>query len=183
MKRKDIPFRHVLRLLKIHTLAVAPLIRNGDILGILVCGSMRSDRSYSQDDLEMLKGLANQVTIAISNASMFEQVRNGRERQRKLAKGLIEVQEAERSHIARDLHDHLGQSLTGVQFMLESVKNMASNVQKPQLNEVQKFVGDIIAQVRELSLNLRPSMLDDIGLLPTLKWHFERYTIQTGIKS
>jgi signal transduction histidine kinase len=180
--RKDIPIRHVLRLLKIHTLAVAPLIRSDNVIGILVCGSIKSDRSYSQDDLELLKGLANHVTIAISNASMFEQVRSGRERQRKLAKGLIEVQETERRNIARDLHDHFGQSLTGLQFMLESIKNKASDVQKPQLNEIQEFVGDIIEQVRELSLNLRPSMLDDIGLLPTLKWLFERYTNQTGIK-
>jgi signal transduction histidine kinase len=42
-------------------------------------------------------------------------------------------------------------------------------------------VSDIIGQVREMSLNLRPSMLDDMGLLPTLLWHFDRYTRQTGI--
>ena len=179
--RKDIPARHVLRLLKIRALAVAPLIRNNDVVGILVCGSIKSDRSYSQDELEMLKDLATHVTIAISKASMFEQVRNGRERQRKLAKGLVEVQETERRNIARDLHDHFGQSLTSLQFMLESIKSKASDLQKQQLGEIQKFVGDITAQVRELSLNLRPSMLDDLGLLPTLKWHFERYTNQTGI--
>jgi signal transduction histidine kinase len=40
----------------------------------------------------------------------------------------------------------------------------------------------LIEQIREMSLNLRPSMLDDIGLIPTLQWHFERYTKQTGIK-
>jgi signal transduction histidine kinase len=130
----------------------------------------------------MLTGLANHVTIAISNASMFEQVRNGRERQRKLAKGLVEVQETERRNIARDLHDHFGQSLTGLQFMLESFKNKASESQKSKLDEIQKYVGDIIAQVREMSLNLRPSMLDDMGLLPTLKWHIERFTTQTGIQ-
>jgi signal transduction histidine kinase len=132
--------------------------------------------------LGMLNGLANHVTIAISNASLFEQVRNGREHQRILAKGLVEVQETERRNIAKELHDHFGQSLTGLQFMLESFKNTASEPQKTKLNEIQKYVGDIIAQVREMSLNLRPSMLDDTGLLSTLKWHFERFTSQTGIK-
>ena len=76
----------------------------------------------------------------------------------------------------------LDKSLTGLQFMLESFKNKVNDPLKPQLGEIQKYVGEIIAQVREMSLNLRPSMLDDIGLLPTLKWHFERFTNQTGIK-
>lgn len=180
--RQNIPYKPLLRFLKIRSLAVAPLIRNGDVIGILVCGSPGSVRSYSSDELGLLNGLANHVTIAISNASMFEQVRNGRERQRKLAKGLVEVQETERRNIARDLHDHFGQSLTGLQFMLESFKNKASESQKSKLDEIQKYVGDIIAQVREMSLNLRPSMLDDMGLLPTLKWHIERFTTQTGIQ-
>jgi PAS domain S-box-containing protein len=182
MTRKDIPYKPILRYLKIRSLAVAPLIRHAEVIGILVCGSPGGVRSYSQDELGMLNGLANHVTIAISNASMFEQVRNSRERQRKLAKGLVEVQETERRNIARDLHDHFGQSLTSLQFMLESFKNKVNDPLKPQLGEIQKYVGEITAQVREISLNLRPSMLDDIGLLPTLKWHFERFTNQTGIK-
>lgn len=180
--RREVPYSSMLRLLKVRALAVAPLLRNNNVIGILVGGSIGSDRIYSRDELEMLKGLANHVSIAISNASMFEQMRIGRERQRKLAKGLIEVQEAERRTIARDLHDHFGQSLTGLQFLLESVKDGASDSHKQQLVEIQAFVGDIISQVRELSLNLRPSMLDDMGLLPTLKWHFERFAHQTGIE-
>ena len=179
---KDIPYRHILRLYKIRSLALAPLIRNNDVIGILICGSMGNERSYSSDELELLKGLADHVTIAISNASMFEQVRKGRERQRILSKSLVDVQEAERRHIARELHDHLGQALTGLQFMLETTKKRAVDDQKQQLEEIQKHVSDIIMQIREMSLNLRPGMLDDIGLLPTLKWHIERYTNQTGIK-
>jgi PAS domain S-box-containing protein len=178
----NIPYRSVLRLLKIRTLAVAPLIRNSDVIGILVCGSPENIRNYPHDELGILDDLANHVTIAISNASLFEQVRNGRERQRTLAKGLVEVQETERQNIARDLHDHFGQSLTGLQFMLESLKHKVDDPIKPELSEIQEYVGDIIAQVREMSLSLRPSILDDIGLVPTLKWHFERFANQTGIK-
>jgi signal transduction histidine kinase len=168
--------------LKIRSLAIATLFRNENVIGVLVCGSVGDVRNFSQDELELLKGLADHVSVAISNASLFEQVRQGRERQRKLAKGLIEVQEAERRKIARDLHDQLGQGLTGLQIMLESTKNKAEDPLAERLAEIQKVVGDIIMQVREMSLSLRPSMLDDIGLLPTLKWHFERYSVQTGIK-
>ena len=65
--------------------------------------------------------------------------------------------------------------------MLEATKNNTPTEQHKQLDEIQTAVADIIMKVREMSLNLRPSMLDDIGLLPTLQWHFERYTNQTGI--
>jgi signal transduction histidine kinase len=94
----------------------------------------------------------------------------------------VEIQETERRHIARELHDQIGQVLTGLQFMLESTKNQAGEEQSNRISEAQETVSGLIEQIREMSLNLRPSMLDDIGLLPTLTWHFERYTKQTGIK-
>jgi signal transduction histidine kinase len=113
---------------------------------------------------------------------LFEQVRVGRERQRKLSKSLVDIQEAERRHIAQELHDHLGQILTGLQFMLETTKQQATGMQRSKLEEIQDSVSDIIREVREMSLNLRPSMLDDMGLVLTLLWHFDRYTSQTGIR-
>jgi signal transduction histidine kinase len=53
--------------------------------------------------------------------------------------------------------------------------------QKSDIMEIQNSVTDIIERVREMSLNLRPSMLDDLGLIPTLKWHLDRFASQTGI--
>ena len=66
--------------------------------------------------------------------------------------------------------------------MLESSKNQAGEARIDKLSEAQETVGSLIEQIREMSLNLRPAMLDDIGLLPTLLWHFERYTKQTGVE-
>jgi signal transduction histidine kinase len=130
----------------------------------------------------LLKGLADQAAISITNASLFEQVRRGREQQKALTTRLVEIQETERRHIARELHDQIGQVLTGLQFMLESSKNQVADTQTNKISEAQETVSGLIEQIREMSLNLRPAMLDDIGLLPTLLWHFERYTKQTGIE-
>jgi signal transduction histidine kinase len=66
--------------------------------------------------------------------------------------------------------------------MLESAKRQEGDAQKASLEEIQKTVGDVIGQVREMSLNLRPGMLDDMGLLPTLQWHLERFSRQTNIQ-
>jgi signal transduction histidine kinase len=178
--QKDVPMRNLLRLLGINHLAVAPLVRNQDVIGALVCGSVRK-QGFSQDDRDFLNGLAEHIMIAISNTRLFEHVRLGRERQRMLSRSNVDIQEAERRRIARELHDHLGQSLTGFQFMLESVKHQVDEAHKPGIAEIQSSVADIIEQVREMSLNLRPSILDDLGLVPTVKWHIDRYTKQTGI--
>src|SRR5688572_6763881 len=178
--RKDIPFRNILSLLGIRHLAVAPLVRNNVVIGTLICGTVEM-QEFSLENLELITGLAEHIMMAISNTSLFEQVRLGRERQRLLSKSVVEIQEAERRRIARELHDHLGQTLTGIQFMLESIKNQMDEPQKSNIIDVQNSVTDIIGQVREMSLNLRPSMLDDLGLNQTLKWHLDRYTNQTGI--
>jgi signal transduction histidine kinase len=151
------------------------------VIGVLISAFSQQPKKLLEDEVALLKGLADQATSAIVNAELFEQVRAGRERQRKLAKSLVDVQEAERRRIARELHDHLGQILTGLQFMLESVKNQTTGAQRSDLEQIQEAVSDIIREVREMSLNLRPSMLDDLGLVPTLRWHIDRYTTQTGI--
>lgn len=132
-------------------------------------------------DTELIQGIADQAAISITNASLFDQVRQGRRRQHALAQSLVTIQEAERRSIARELHDHLGQSLTGLQFMLEREKKERPRGRSAGIEEMQMFVVDLIEQIRELSHRLRPSMLDDLGLRPTLLWHVERYTRQTGI--
>jgi len=161
---------------------VAALFTRDEIMGALISIFPDNRPAISEDDVALLKGLADQASSAIENAELFEQVRLGRERQQVLAKSLVDVQEAERRHVARELHDQLGQALTGLQFMLEGAKAHAGEASTSVLGEIQKHVADIMEQTREISLRLRPSMLDDLGLLATLHWHFDRYSGQTGIR-
>ncbi|HBX69086.1 MAG TPA: hypothetical protein DEH25_06820 [Chloroflexi bacterium] len=99
-----------------------------------------------------------------------------------LSRRLVEVQEAERRQIARELHDEIGQALTGLKLLLGmNARNLPEEAQ-PGLGEVQTLVVDLMGQVRQLSLDLRPAMLDDLGLIPALLWHFERYERQTQIR-
>jgi signal transduction histidine kinase len=166
----------------VKTLALAALFRGKELIGALIAAFAHEPKTLLEDELSLLRGLSDQAAGAIENAELFEQVRVGRERQRKLSKSLVDIQEAERRHIAQELHDHLGQILTGLQFMLETTKQQATGMQRSKLEEIQDSVSDIIREVREMSLNLRPSMLDDMGLVLTLLWHFDRYTSQTGIR-
>jgi PAS domain S-box-containing protein len=178
----NLPYFEFSQKTDIKTLALAALFRGNDLIGALISAFTHKPKVLPEDEVALLRGLADQASSAIENAELFEQVRAGREHEHKLAKSLVDIQEAERRHIAKELHDHLGQVLTGLQFMLETAKNQAGGELRSNLEEIQNSVSDIIGQVREMSLNLRPSMLDDMGLLPTLQWHLERFTKQTGIQ-
>lgn len=182
LQESALPYFERFKKADVRTVAIAALLRGNHLVGALISVFTQQPRNLPDDEIALLRGLADQASSAIENAELFEQVRAGRERQRKLAKSLVDVQETERRHIAKELHDHLGQLLTGLQFMLETTKNQSSGKQRSSLEEIQNSVTDIIEQVREMSLNLRPSMLDDMGLIPTLLWHIDRYTKQTQIR-
>jgi PAS domain S-box-containing protein len=126
--------------------------------------------------------LGTQAAIAIQNRRLFTQVLAGRERLQALSQQLVAVQEAERRRIARELHDEIGQSLTGLKLVLEMISRLPVERMLDRLREAQVAVTDLMAYVRELSLDLRPAMLDDLGLLPALLWHFDRYMAQTNMR-
>jgi PAS domain S-box-containing protein len=108
--------------------------------------------------------------------------KRAQEQLRDYARRLLEVQEGERRYLARELHDEVGQTLTGLKLSLERCARLAPAEVRDALAESQALVRDLTSRVRDLSLRLRPTMLDDLGLLPALLWHFERYTAQTGVR-
>ena len=99
-----------------------------------------------------------------------------------LSRRLMEVQEAERRKIALELHDEIGQVLTGLKLSLEIGSRLPAEEVGANLDQARALVNDLMARVRKLSLDLRPAMLDDLGLLPTLLWHIEHYTAQTQVR-
>ena len=177
-----IPYLNKIRDMDVRSLAISGMYHNHILTGILVAQTHGIIREFTQEDLELLRGLTDHASIAVGNAILFEQVISSRERQQALTRRLVDVQEEERRNLARELHDQIGQMMTGLQFSLSALLPMASSEQKSKVIEIQKMVGNLIAQTREISINLRPSMLDDTGLILTLIWHFNRFTSQTDIK-
>ena len=91
---------------------------------------------------------------------------------RRLSHRLLEVQEQERGHIARELHDEVGQSLTAAIINLQS--EMQADTSFAYANEHLQQLNTILCQVRDMALDLRPSMLDDLGLESALQWLLDR---------
>lgn len=147
------------------------------ILSIYACGEVRD---FSEDEISLLTGFANQAAVAISNAMLFEQVRSGRENLQALSRRLVEVQEEERRSIARALHDEFGQALTGLKMLFNTLPELAEPA-AGRLQMGRSVVDELIERTRSISLDLRPSMLDDLGLLPALLWHIERCREQSKL--
>jgi signal transduction histidine kinase len=117
----------------------------------------------------------------------LQETEEGRQRLEALSRRLVELQEIERSEIARELHDEIGQLLTGLKLMIassakrEGRENGPSSPHAADHDEMAAIVNELIGRLRDLSMNLRPPMLDEIGLVPTLQWHFERYSTRTKV--
>jgi PAS domain S-box-containing protein len=162
------------------SLVSVPLETLGKTVGVMTIIS-RQEGQLAPERLSMLTAIGNQVGVAIENAQLFEAVSQGRERLQILSQRLVEVQENERRYIARELHDEIGQALTGLKLVLDMAARSPGEDIGESLREALALVDELMTQVRNLSLDLRPTMLDDLGLLPALLWHCGRYTDQTGV--
>lgn len=123
------------------------------------------------------------VAFDISELKTAEEaLKKSAEQLQTLSRRLMEVQELERRNIALELHDEIGQVLTGLKLTLEVSKKLPAAEVGDSLAQASGLVNELMARVRKLSLDLRPAMLDDLGLLPTLLWQIEHYTAQTHVK-
>lgn len=114
--------------------------------------------------------------------ALYEEVEQARLRLEHLSRRLVRVQEQERRRIALELHDEVGQLLTVLKLSLETVDVAQPEATRRTLDEAKAVIDTLADDVRALSLNLRPSMLDDLGLAPTLAWYMKRFTAQTNIQ-
>jgi signal transduction histidine kinase len=115
------------------------------------------------------------------HSSLLDQIKTGRERSQRLARQLLQAQEQERRRLARELHDEIGQALTAVNLNLQALESKLPAKSLQPLAESLAIVDQALQQVRSLSLDLRPAMLDDLGLAAALRWYVDRLAQRTGI--
>ena len=110
-----------------------------------------------------------------------QELREAKLRLQALSNRMLEVQEAERRHIARELHDEIGQSLTAIKLNLEALQHrVGDDTARRLVAEITGVAGQVLDQVRQLSLDLRPPQLDDLGLSAALHWLVQRHSRTEG---
>jgi signal transduction histidine kinase len=119
-------------------------------------------------------------------AARFHEISSARVALQELSARLLAAHEDERKSIARELHDEVGQSLTGVLVEMANLSTLIrtnkTDLLEPKATEIKKLVEDSIIVVRNMALLLRPPMLDDLGLLPALQWQAREITRRSGIR-
>ncbi|MBV9387726.1 MAG: ATP-binding protein [Chroococcidiopsidaceae cyanobacterium CP_BM_ER_R8_30] len=123
-----------------------------------------------------------ELRAEIAQRQQAEEIQRKTQKRLKTLSGkLIEAQEAERRLIARELHDEIGQALTAVKINLQALQRAYGDKIAASVHESINIVEVALQQVRSLSLDLRPSLLDDLGLVAALRWYVDRQTKRAGI--
>jgi signal transduction histidine kinase len=135
----------------------------------------RTSRTFTDDEVSFVWSLAGVLASAIEQRRAAGELRQKREELRTLSRKLIAAQEAERRLIARELHDDFGQVLTAIKLNLMRTDADA--------NESIALVDGAIARMRDLAQDLRPPMLDELGLEAALRSHVDREARRAGLEA
>ncbi|MCG6919013.1 MAG: PAS domain-containing protein [Deltaproteobacteria bacterium] len=174
-----------------------PVALAGELVGQIALANKREN--YTGLDLEAIRRLAEFYALAIQRAraeealqqahdelemrvdkrtaelvEAYEKLKQSEQELRVLSSQLLTVQEQERSRIARELHDGIGQSLSSIKFRVEDAlgqinKDLTASGVK-SLNNLIPLIQNTVEEVRRITMDLRPSTLDDLGILATIAW-------------
>ncbi|MCB0171196.1 MAG: PAS domain S-box protein [Anaerolineae bacterium] len=166
----------------IHSLLIVPLRVPDRIIGTLGLSRDRPGAPYTADHQLFLQQIADRAALFVENARLFGEVKQQTDHLRALARRLAETQEIERQALARELHDQVGQNLTGLDLNLNIIQAQLAAVSAPTRDLIQgrladsmALVEDMAERVRDLMSELSPSVLDDFGLIAALTWYGQRF--------
>jgi hypothetical protein len=134
-------------------------------------------------ELSLAKGKTTEGVFFTGIVRDITDRKRAEEEIRHLSQQLIRAAEEERKRLARDLHDELGQALTALHFSMEAMHDSLPaemKAQKGTCDELIRQVEELGDSIRSLSSELRPDMLDDLGLIPTLQWYIKDFVKRVG---
>jgi two-component system sensor histidine kinase UhpB len=144
-------------------------------------GSLELNTDITQQKLvqEALKAAHEELELRVKERTT--DLSDANKRLQILSQRLMEVQELERRAIARDLHDEIGQALTAIKLNLrEFGETVTAEGMEKQVSDSLLILDQVLRHIRNLSLDLRPSMLDELGLVPALRWYVGRQAERAG---
>jgi signal transduction histidine kinase len=165
--------------------ASVPLKSKDKVLGIInVAGdSHRHSPPFTEEELQLLTAIGQQIGVAVENAALYEELHQKERLRGQLLEKVITVQEEERKRIARELHDETGQVLTSLMVGLKVLEGAASRPEvQEKASQLRAVAGQTLDGVHRLALELRPSVLDDLGLVAAMQRYFKDWGENFGLR-
>ena len=172
----------------------SPLIEDGQLQGFVCTNTDITDLKHAEDKirqyLKQLEKMVEKRTVDLrleidEHKVTFMKLEKSQEKLRNLARHLQTVREEERSGLAREIHDELGQSLTAIKMDLSTLDVQIPDKQTiliEKLKSMVNIVNSSLSTVRKISSKLRPALLDDLGLIPSIKWQVNDFRERSKIK-
>ncbi len=152
--------------------AGVPLLSKGRILGVINIASHEAHK-FSPEDIQLLENIAVQIAIAVENTKLHREVQQKDEIRGELLREILSIQEEERKRIARELHDETSQTLASLAASLEAMNGMlppGTDKIKTRLRKAQSLSISALDEMHKLIYELRPTLLDDLGLVAATRW-------------
>jgi PAS domain S-box-containing protein len=153
--------------------------------GALICAvsftSMRIYRDWPDEMVARLRLVGEIFANAIARKRAAKELEEANHQLRFLFRRLFEVQEEERRHLARELHDEVGQALTAAKINLQAAIKESDGAKSKRIDETTAILERLLGQVRQISLDLRPSTLDDLGLVPALRSLLDQQGLRASV--
>ena len=168
---------------ELRAFASVPLISKDKVLGVLNIAS-RKTHKLSAGDVRLLEGIARQIATAIENARLHQEVQYKEQVRGELLSELLSIQEEERKRIARELHDETGQVLASLNASLEAAAGtlpVSTDKTRAILRKAQDLSISLLDGVHKLIYELRPTLLDDLGLVAATRWLVDSSLRTAGI--
>jgi len=159
------------------SMVATPLVLGGNIFGVISLEHYKPHRPFNEADLLQLEAVGSLISLLIDNLQSRLELKNTKRSYRELLGKFLARSEEERKKIAREIHDELNQLLLSVKLNLEGMEGVlpADLVRaRERLAVSRAHIEQALDGLRELSLNLRPPALDDLGLPQALDWHIHR---------
>jgi signal transduction histidine kinase len=153
-----------------------PLGADGQVQGLMVL-VVPPNRFFAPADIELLTAMGEQIGLAIDRARAYDELRAKEAARGLLVRQLITAQEDERRRIARELHDETGQALTALVVNLDFLVRhpVDEATQRQRLENVRNMAEATLAEVRRVIHEMRPTVLDDLGLEAAIRWLVKKY--------
>jgi signal transduction histidine kinase len=148
--------------------AVLPLFRHEDVIGALVLVGDARDPFTALDD-RFLVALGQQVGAALENADLYTRLHDRSVELARLSARMVEQHEDQRRRLSRELHDETAQVFSAVKMELGLLRDGVAPAQSERLDRALELIDTGIRSIRSVTNDLRPSLLDDLGLLPALR--------------